>query len=391
MRGLAAALVVVWLVAVVTVALVDSAPAGALTGGLLLVVGLVSVQAAQLVARRRSEDSLDRQVTAGVTMAVAQMLLAAGLFAGVMFFSAHDAVLIVLVSLFAGLLGLLTARMVTRRLVADVRAVRDGLVEVGTGRRDTRIGTSGSAEMAELADAANAMTERLAAEERARRNLIAAISHDLRTPLTSLRLIADALGDEILEPDERRRYVERLRRHVAALNGLIEDLFELSRLEAGETTWATERVQLAMLVGDTVDAMHAQARAERVRIECHVPEALRPVRANPEKLQRVLFNLLQNAIRHTPARGAVRVLAEPADGHVEVEIADSGPGIPDADRAHVFEAFFQAGDRAARGRGGAGLGLAISRAIVEAHDGRIWLEDGEGGARVRFSLPVAAD
>lgn len=391
MNALAAALLIVWSAAVATVATVDSMGAAALTGALLLVVGLLSVQAAHRAGRRGVQGTVERQITVGVALPIVQVVVVAALFAGIMFFSTHDAVLIVLVSVFAGTLGLLMARMATRRLVSDVRAVHDGLVDVGAGRRDRRIEAEGSAELVELADAANAMTERLDAEERARRNLIAAISHDLRTPLTSMRLVTEALGDEILEESERRLYVDRLRLNIAAVHALIEDLFELSSLEAGDTKWSMQPVDLAMLVGDTIDAMQADAQAKQVRIAVETPDDLVKVRANPEKLQRVLFNLLQNAIRHTPVGSTVTVSASRREGHVEVDVADEGPGIAAADRATVFDAFMQAGDRAARGSGGAGLGLAIARAIVEAHGGRTELVDAERGTRVRFSVPVAED
>jgi signal transduction histidine kinase len=384
-------LVLVWAVAVTTVAAVDSVPAAGLTGALLLIIGLLSVQVAKRAGLRSGRGSVDRQITVGIAMPVVQMIVAAGLFGGVMFFSTHDAILIMLVSLFAGTLGLLTARMATRRLVADVRAVRDGLVDVGAGRRDRRIEAEGSTELVELADAANAMTERLGAEERARRNLIAAISHDLRTPLTSMRLVVEALDDEILDGPERRVYVDRLRLNIAALHGLIEDLFELSRLEAGETTWSREPVDLAMLVGDTVDAMQADAQVKRVRIVSDIPDDLARMLANPEKLQRVLFNLLQNAIRHTPAGSAIVIAARSTGRDVEVDVADAGPGIDAAERGTIFDAFVQGGDRSTRTAEGAGLGLAIARAIVEAHGGRICIVDAETGARVRFTLPLAGD
>jgi signal transduction histidine kinase len=120
-----------------------------------------------------------------------------------------------------------------------------------------------------------------------------------------------------------------------------------------------------------------------------VPAALAPARANPEKLQRVLFNLIQNAIRHTPADGSVVVRAETVADQIEIEVADSGDGIAVADRERVFTPFYRAGADAARTAGGAGLGLAVSRAIVEAHGGRIWLADCTAGTRVRFSVPVA--
>jgi len=178
--------------------------------------------------------------------------------------------------------------------------------------------------------------------------------------------------------------------HITALSALIDDLFELSRLEAGEIAWSMEQVRLDALVEETVDAMRPQAEAKGIAMTAAVPAGLLPARGDPEKLQRVLFNLIQNAIRHTPADGSVSVLAEPAGDHVLVEVADTGAGIAEHDRTRVFEPFFRGGSEAARTRNGAGLGLAISRAIVEAHGGRIWLEDSAGGTRVRFSLPSSS-
>ena len=176
-----------------------------------------------------------------------------------------------------------------------------------------------------------------------------------------------------------------MRTHVAALSGLIDDLFELSRIEAGEISWTMRQVELRELIDDTVAAMRAPAEARGRRGS---PPSCRRARllaeADAEKVQRVLFNLIQNAIRHTPADGSVTVRARPPGGGVEVEVADDGEGIPAGDGERVFEPFYR-GD-ASRGEDGAGLGLAISRAIVEAHGGRIWLEDAAPGTRVRFTL-----
>jgi signal transduction histidine kinase len=209
------------------------------------------------------------------------------------------------------------------------------------------------------------------------------VSHDLRTPITSLRLLVEALDDEVIDEHDRATYLARLRTHVKALAALIDDLFELSRLQAGDLRWSMERVQLGELVGETVAAMR---RDDAARLVVDVPGDLVPARAAPEQIQRVLFNLIQNAIRHTPADGSVTVRAAVADGGVQVEVVDTGSGIADADRERVFDAFFQGGE-SARGNGSAGLGLAISRAIVEAHGGRIWLEPSLAGTRVRFTLP----
>jgi signal transduction histidine kinase len=241
---------------------------------------------------------------------------------------------------------------------------------------------------------ATALAVRLAMEERsrreiedARRQLVAAASHDLRTPLASLRLLVESIDDGVATGQTRERYLREIRTHVGVLSGLIDDLFELSRIEAGDISWTMRRVELRDLIGDTVAAMRAPAAERGVKIAAELPPGDVAARANAEKVQRVLFNLIQNAIRHTPTDGSVTVRARSGARGVEVEVADSGEGIAAGEGERVFEAFYR-GD-AARGEEGAGLGLAISRAIVEAHGGRIWLEDGSPGTRVHFTLKSA--
>jgi signal transduction histidine kinase len=148
-----------------------------------------------------------------------------------------------------------------------------------------------------------------------------------------------------------------------------------------------QRVRLDELVAETVEAMRAQADAHGVRVSAAVPEHVVVARADPERLQRVLFNLIQNAIRHTPADGSVTVLAEANSAGIEVEVADTGAGLDPADRTRAFEPFYRGGNGQARPAGATGLGLTICRAIVEAHGGRIWFAEAPVGTRVRFSLP----
>jgi signal transduction histidine kinase len=371
---------------------------GLLMGLFLLAVGLPVLAAVELLVRgRRAAGSLARQLTAGVIVAVALVTLGVGAVALLMFISGHDAFTMAVLLVFAGGLTTYSIWTLSRGVMDDIESVRDGLRAVGDGRRDMRIQTGGGDEIAELAAAANRMTAQLAereeerdAAEQARRGLVAAVSHDLRTPLTSLRLLAHAVEDELVDPDTRRRYLEEMSVHIRSLSALIEDLFELSRLEAGDIEWSLQRVRLDELVGETVEAMRAQADAKRVAMQAEVPGDLAPARANPEKLQRVLFNLIQNAIRHTPADGSVTVAAEANGGTVEVEVADTGEGLPPEDRERAFEPFYRGGPGAARAAGdGTGLGLTICRAIVEAHGGEIWFAESRRGARVRFSLPRA--
>jgi signal transduction histidine kinase len=387
------AAIAVGLVAVV----VDGMHGALVMFAILAPVGVLTVGGVAVALGRLGRfGGLRRQLALVGTIAIGQFLLAIGLLVELMFVSRHDAVYTGLVAIYAGLLGGWAARALGRRLLHDVGQIRAGLAAVGDGAREISIAVAGDDELAGLASEVERMVERLATEERARsaveaahRDLIAAVSHDLRTPITSLRLLADALRDEVVDPRSRLEYVSRIATHVTALSGLIDDLFELSRLQAGDVRWAIEQVPLDELVLETVDAMRPEADAHSVAVRAELPDDLFPVRGNPEQIQRVLFNLIQNAIRHTPADGSVTVRAQPTGEALEIEVADTGAGIPTAERERVFEAFFQGSSRAARTDGSAGLGLAISRAIVEAHGGRIWVADGADGTRVRFSLPRA--
>jgi signal transduction histidine kinase len=333
------------LLAAGTIAAVYGLRDGLLTLALLAALGTPSLALAHVArARRRRLGSPRRQLALGIAIAVGQLALAVGAGIALMFVSAHDALVVGVITAFA--------------VVIAVRAVQ----LMGGGVVD---------------DA-----------ERMRRELIAAVSHDLRTPITSLRLLTDAIADDVVDGATKRSYLGQMSTHLNAMSALIDDLFELSRLQAGDIAWSLEQVRLDELVGETVDAMRLQADARNVEVRAELPPGLRPAHGDPEKLQRVLFNLIQNAIRHTPADGSVVVRARPAGDAVEIEVADTGDGIAADEREHVFEPFFRGGAQAARPSNGAGLGLAISRAIVEAHGGRIWLEDAPRGTRVRFSLPA---
>jgi len=327
---------------------------------LLAAVAAGMLAAAHLATARRAQvGSLSRQLALGAVLAVASVLAAVWVGAMAMFVSNHDALVISAMAGVGGVVAVRAAQLLAQGVVDDVDAMHR-----------------------EIDDA--------------RRRLIAAVSHDLRTPLASLRLLVDAVDDGVATGEIRARYLREMRTHVGALSVLIDDLFELSRLEAGEIAWSMHQVELGELVSETVAALRAQAAERGVIVAAELPaDRSLAAHANAEKVQRVLFNLVVNAIRYTPADGSVVVRAQPArDGSraVEVEVVDDGAGVPAAERERVFEPFYRGGeDGAARSSDGAGLGLAIARAIVEAHGGRIWLEPASPrGTRVRFTLPVAA-
>jgi signal transduction histidine kinase len=379
-------------------AVAEDAHTGAVMAGLLLVASIPVLALAQLLSgRRRAIGSLQRQFVAGVALAFGLVLIGVGVIALLMLVPANHAVTLAAVLGFAAALAAWSALLVARGVMRDVERVRDGLAAVGEGKRNIEIQTGACDELAELAAEANRMIRRLAEQEaqrgaadRSRRNLVAAVSHDLRTPLTSIRLLSGAIEDELVDEATRRRYLAQMSVHIDALGALIDDLFELSRLEAGDIEWSMTQVELHELVHETVEAMRPQADAKRVVVRSQVPKRLGRTAGNPEQLQRVLFNLIQNAIRHTPEDGSVTVRAQAHPDAFEVEVADTGGGVPDGDRERVFEPFFRGEDDSARNGHGAGLGLTICRAIIEAHGGRISLASTDEGTRVRFSLPAAS-
>ena len=375
------------LVVAAVVLVVYGTHAALVTLAIVAPLGIVTVLAGERLAARRS-GGLRRQFGAVAALAALQLAIAVGLFVALMFVSRHDALMTVLLAAYAAALALWTARRMGRRALADLDAVRATLAAAAEGRRDVRTGVAGDDEIARLGRDVDAMIARLDREERARRTLFAAVSHDLRTPITALGLLATAIDDEVVEAGKRREYAARMNTHVKALGALIDDLFELTRLQSGELEWTMERLRVDVLLRDAVDAMRPAADAGAVAMLTELREPLAAPRGNPEQLQRVLFNLIQNAIRHTPPDGSVTVRAEAVDGAVEVEVADTGGGVAPDQRERVFEPFYRAD--AARHEPGAGLGLAIARAIVEAHGGAIWLEDAPVGTRVRFRLPASA-
>jgi signal transduction histidine kinase len=367
------------------------------TAEILVPIGVLALLVAQAAASGwLGPTTLHRRFGLGLGLALGQLLAALVIGAAVMFVSDHDALATIGLLVFAALIAARAAQLLSSGVERDIRNVRDGLQAVQRGDRQARVTASSSTELSDLATAANRMIGTLQSEERqrdaadnARRQVIAAVSHDLRTPLTSLRLLTQALDDDLVDAATARRYVQTMGTNVQTLSVLIDDLFELSRLDAGDFAWSTEAVALSELVRDTITSMSPAADAKCVSLGASIAPDLAPARANPDKLQRVLCNLLQNAIHHTPADGSVLVSAQAAEDTMEIEVADTGAGIDAQDAQRVFEPFYRAGSDASRSEAGSGLGLAIARAIVEAHGGRIWLAEAPHGTRVRFTLPLA--
>jgi signal transduction histidine kinase len=316
-----------------------------------------------------------------------------------MFLSPHDLGLLLLLLAFAGVISLAFAWVVAGALTAQIQELSGAATRLASGDLTTRVGQHGADEIGQLAAAFDNMAERLEqafARERAletsRRELITAVSHDLRTPLATTRAMVEALADQVVtDPQDVQRYLKLILQETQHLSRLIDDLFELSQIDSGALRLDCVALDLSELASETLAAYQVPAAERRIRLEeCGTEPAL--VQADPERLQRVLRNLLDNALRHTPAGGLVRACTAVEESSVLLSVDDTGPGLPAEDLERIFDRFYRAEPSRQRESGGAGLGLAIARGLVRAHHGRIWAEPSSlGGVSVRISLPAAVE
>jgi signal transduction histidine kinase len=312
--------------------------------------------------------------------------LAAVLASGWVMFHMHDDVKILAVSSASALSAVAAALLLARWIRKPLERLRADSARFAAGDLAVRASASGPGELAEVGAAFNEMASSIERLFAARRELVAWASHDLRTPLASMNAMLEALEDGLADPGE---YLSALRDQVRTLSGLVNDLFELSRIEAGVLTLELREATLDGVVESCVRGLEAEARAKRVQLETRLEDALPRVRCAPEKVERVLFNLLTNALSHTPSDGSIAVVVRPQAGSVLVAVEDTGEGLSAEAGERMFERFWR-GDPARTSKG-SGLGLAIAQGLVEAQGGRIWAENRpEGGARVSFTLPAAA-
>ncbi|MFL5734439.1 MAG: sensor histidine kinase [Chloroflexia bacterium] len=370
----------------------------------LLISGVVSV-ALGVVGFRLGLGT--RIPSLGLTLALVYMLGAAVVAINVlytalnMFLSAHDLGLLTILLVFSAVISLFFAFLLAQSLVMRLRALLTVARQVADGDLNARVEVSSRDEIGRLAEEFNSMVEQLdqarAQRERmeaARRELVAAVSHDLRTPLASMRAMIEALNDGVVsDSDTVSRYLHTIQSETHHLTTLIDDLFELSQIDAGALKLHLEPTSLADLVSDALESMAPQAEKKKVHLQGQVDGAPPTVPLDAPRMQRVLYNLIQNAIRHTPADGTVTLMVRGGPGSVELTVADTGEGISESDLPHVFDSFYRgepARTRAAHTASpGAGLGLAIARGIVEAHGGSISASSAPGaGAAFHVVLPA---
>ncbi|KAF4410494.1 MULTISPECIES: sensor histidine kinase KdpD [Streptomyces] len=348
--------------------------------------------AGALVLRLLRHRSVALSLTVVAAVAVTAMLAGTLAVAWAMFLSPHDLAVVTTVCAMAAVVSLATALLLGRWVVARSNAVTRAARSFGEAGGFAAPDRPGTAEIdalvRELA-ATSAKLERSRERERAleasRRELVAWISHDLRTPLAGLRAMSEALEDGMAQ--DPGRYFRQIRTEVERLNGMVGDLFELSRIHAGALPLTPVRMSVEELLGDALAAARALAREQGVRLVGDRGEAA-AVEVDAQAMTRVLGNLMVNAIRRTPADGTVAVTARRDAESVVLSVTDGCGGIPEEDLPRVFETGWR-GSHARTPPSGAGLGLAIVRGLVEAHAGRAAVRNVAGGCRFEVTLPAA--
>ena len=369
----------------------------------LLISGLISSLCglAAVLWLRRGRVRLWLQLTLTFLLGVATAMFNIFLTANLMFLSEHDLPLLMVLLLFAAVISLGLAYALARVLAQRVTALHEGAQALAAGDLSVRVSEQGQDERGHLARAFNRMADQLnasAAErerlERARRNLVVAVSHDLRTPLASLQVMTEAMDDGLVTDEQTRaRYFTTMRMQIGHLSRLIDELFEITQIDAGALQLNLTRVAPGELASDAAEGLRASAAAKAIELQVQIEPGLPAVLASPQHIERVLNNVLANALRHTPAGGYIELRVAYGEGEKQqilFEVRDTGDGISAEDLPYIFEPFFRGEQSRSRTTGGTGLGLAIAQSIVRAHHGAIWVESIVGrGTNMRFSVPVA--
>jgi len=288
-------------------------------------------------------------------------------------------------ALIAVVVSVVLASLLALRLARPLQEIAAAARRVARGEYTARVQRSGPEEVASLADSFNQMAETLEEQERLRRDFIVNAAHELSTPLTNLQGYLEALRDGVIAPSTQQfqslhEEVDRLVRLSQSLNTLAQD----SSLGSARTP---EKIDLVPPLCAAVALARTTFEGKAIRVQLHLPERL-PARAVPDELSQVLANLLQNASRYTPEGGTVTVAAEARRNDVLVSVSNTGDGIPDLDLPHIFERFYRVEKSRDRAHGGAGIGLAIVKQLVEATGGRVGAESHAGVTRFWFSLPI---
>ncbi len=291
-----------------------------------------------------------------------------------------------LAGLAAVAVAILLSIFLLRQMTRPLRRLDTATRRIARGEFSERVGIQTSDEIGRLARSFNEMAKSLERAEQTKKQMIADVSHELRTPLTAVRSALEALRDGLIEPTPET--LASLHDKILLTTRLVHDLHQLALADAGRLSIQVALCRVEEIVDTIGETIGVQLEDSSIRLDCRVPGDLPAIVVDRQRIEQVFLNLLANAIRHTPEGGSISISAVEHPEGIEVGICDSGPGLTQTDLAHVFDRFYQADD-ARTSDGGAGLGLSIAKALIDAHGGRIWAENGpSGGACFHVVLPT---
>jgi len=296
---------------------------------------------------------------------------------------------------FAGILvsavGILLTFGLLRQMTGPLKQLTEASQQVAHGNLRRRVSVKSRDELGRLADSFNEMASSLEKAEKAKRQMIADVSHELRTPLTVLRTALEGLRDGLVEPTPEN--FAALHNKTLLASRLVDDLHQLALADAGKLTIQKKACDLGQLLAHIQTTIGVQLEDSGIRFFVEIPNDLPKAEADSQRIEQVILNLLSNAVRHTPEGGMIRLTARAIEGSsVQVSLCNTGPRLSDEDLAHVFDRFYRAEPSRSREEGGAGLGLAIAKALIEAHGGKTWVENApDGGVCFHFTLPRSTE
>jgi signal transduction histidine kinase len=368
----------------------------------MLVSGSTSILSVYLLYRFgvfERFNSLRWTLLANIVLLIALNFLNVWLTAQLMFISAHDFILTIALLIFAGAVSAICVFFIANVWIERIYLLGHAAQRLQSGDLKGNLPVRGNDELAQLTVAFNQMVEGLQTLdtqkrqlEQTRRDLVAWVSHDLRTPLATIRAMNESILDGVVSDTQTvTRYIQNIQGELFHLSKMIDDLFELAQMDAGSFTLNREPASLRDLISDTLGSMQAKADRLGVRLDGELAPGIDIVNVAPEKVQRVLYNLLENALRHTPAGGSVSIRAGRTADSVEVNVHNTGSVIPTDELPRVFESFYRGEPSRAQSAGsrGTGLGLAIVRGFVEAHGGQTRVSSSPAeGTTFSFTLPI---
>jgi len=315
--------------------------------------------------------------------------------ARLMFTEPHDLLLGTVLLIFAGAIAMALGYLLSSAFLDRIQSIDEAAKKIAAGNLSSRVPIEGRDELADLAHTFNYMASQLeeAAEQRKelenlRRELIAWIGHDLQTPLTSISAIIEALADGMVqEEDTRQRYYETAKKNISALSHLIDDMFQLAQIDSGGLNLNYQPVFFADLISDCLEGFSEIAKRKGIELRGSVSPGIGEVEIDAQRINRVLNNLIDNALHHTQDNGHVEVFASRSSEHIQVVVKDNGTGISDTEMPYIFDKFYRGDQSQSIGSRRTGLGLAISKGIINAHGGEISVTSHPGQTSFSFTIP----